>query len=63
MTRDWSNSIGRNWYLDHNQYNSELWWWLPSEEGRLYIFPSWIKHLVEPNMSDEERISISFNIG
>ena len=62
MTRDWSNSIGYDWYLDHNQYNSEL-WWLPSEEGRLYVFPPWIKHLVQPNMSDEERISISFNIG
>ncbi len=56
MTRDWSNSIS------FNSYNSEL-WWLPSEEGRLYVFPSWIKHLVEPNMSDEERISISFNVG
>ena len=62
MTRDWSNSIGYDWYLDHNQYNSEL-WWLPSEEGRLYVFPPWIKHLVQPNMSDEERISISFNVG
>ena len=61
MTRDWSNFIDRNWYSDYNQYNSEL-WSLPSEEGRLYVFPSWIKHLVQPNMSDEERISISFNV-
>ena len=58
MTRDWN---GRNWYSDFNQYNSEL-WWLPSEEGNLYVFPSWIKHMVGPNMSDEDRISISFNV-
>lgn len=25
------------------------------------IFPSWLEHYVEPNMSNEERISISFN--
>lgn len=27
------------------------------------IFPSWLEHYVEPNKSDDERISISFNIG
>jgi uncharacterized protein (TIGR02466 family) len=26
------------------------------------IFPSWLEHYVEPNMSDEERISLSFNL-
>ena len=25
------------------------------------IFPSWLSHYVEPNMSDEKRISLSFN--
>ena len=30
--------------------------------GRLIMFPSWLEHDVEPNMSDEERISISFNM-
>lgn len=29
----------------------------------LIIFPSWLQHYVEPNMSEESRISISFNIG
>ena len=28
----------------------------------LLIFPSWLQHLVEPNNSNEDRISISFNI-
>ena len=29
--------------------------------GRLYIFPSYIEHSVEQHLSDNERISISFN--
>ncbi|UBF25016.1 hypothetical protein K9N68_25765 [Kovacikia minuta CCNUW1] len=32
-----------------------------AEAGLLLIFPSWLKHGVEPNLSDEERVSISFN--
>jgi uncharacterized protein (TIGR02466 family) len=32
-----------------------------AEAGLLLIFPSWLKHGVEPNLSDEDRISISFN--
>ena len=27
------------------------------------IFPSWLEHYVEPNLSDAMRISLSFNIG
>lgn len=29
----------------------------------LYIFPAWLKHSVQPNMLDSDRISISFNYG
>ena len=29
--------------------------------GRLIMFPSWLVHAVDPNMSDELRISVSFN--
>ncbi len=32
------------------------------KEGTLLLFHSWFQHLVEANQSDEERISISFNI-
>ena len=32
------------------------------EEGLMIIFPSWLLHYVEPNLSSEERIAISFNI-
>ncbi len=31
-------------------------------EGTLLVFHSWFQHLVDANQSDEERISISFNI-
>ncbi len=31
------------------------------EPGLLLIFPSWLKHGVEPNLSQQDRISISFN--
>jgi|TARA_R100001443_G_scaffold108633_3_gene119259 uncharacterized protein (TIGR02466 family) len=29
--------------------------------GRLIMFPAWLTHCVDPNMSDELRISVSFN--
>ena len=58
MERDWEEIVSDS---DHNVYNSDT-WWLPAKENTLYIFPSWIKHLVGPNMSDEDRISISFNV-
>ena len=46
----------------NNNYTS-LFWWLPAVEGVLYLFPSWLMHLVRPNMNkDEERISFSFNL-
>jgi len=32
-----------------------------AEPGLLLIFPSWLKHGVEPNLSDDDRISVSFN--
>ena len=58
MERDWEDIVSDS---DHNVYNSDT-WWLPAKANTLYIFPSWIKHLVGPNMSDEDRISISFNV-
>jgi ectoine hydroxylase-related dioxygenase (phytanoyl-CoA dioxygenase family) len=32
------------------------------EEGDLLIFPSYLHHSVEENLSEDERIVISFNI-
>ena len=32
------------------------------EEGRMYVFPGWLEHGVEENLSDRDRVSISFNV-
>jgi ectoine hydroxylase-related dioxygenase (phytanoyl-CoA dioxygenase family) len=29
--------------------------------GRIIMFPAWLWHSVEPNQSDDIRISVSFN--
>jgi len=34
-----------------------------SKTGALYIFPGWMKHSVQGNISNTDRISISFNYG
>jgi uncharacterized protein (TIGR02466 family) len=31
------------------------------QEGVIVIFPSWLKHGVAPNLSDRDRVSLSFN--
>ena len=38
-------------------------WKIDVEEGDLVLFPSWLKHGVEPNLNKKEnRISLAFNI-
>jgi len=39
-----------------------MYWFEPSP-GRMLLFPASLQHYVEPNLNDEERISLSFNIG
>jgi uncharacterized protein (TIGR02466 family) len=41
----------------------EFWgeYWLPSETGIMYIFPAYLPHYVEQNLSEEDRISIAIN--
>ena len=34
---------------------------LDPKEGRILMFPSWLWHCVEPNESNDIRISVSFN--
>ena len=31
--------------------------------GAIYVFPGWLKHSVQPNLTKEDRLSISFNYG
>ncbi len=37
-------------------------WSIKPEPGKLVIFPSWLMHWVTPNYSNDDRISIAFNI-
>ena len=38
-------------------------WFLSSEKGKMFIFPSWLLHYVLPNLNKkEDRISLAFNI-
>ena len=47
---------------DYNRFNSTQ-WSFPAVSNSLYLFPSWLKHYVEPNVNKKEkRISISFNV-
>jgi len=46
----------------YNQYNSSTWTIKP-ENNLCVLFPSYLKHYVEPNLNRKERISISFNYG
>jgi len=46
---------------NYNPFNSSS-LQVPSEKGMMYIFPSWLPHKVHPNLSNEKRISISFNL-
>ena len=47
--------------LEYNGINSGYWNVEP-QQGELIIFPSWLRHWVEPNNTDQERISIAFNL-
>jgi uncharacterized protein (TIGR02466 family) len=44
-----------------NSTVSSVWTYTPPE-GTLLIFPSWLKHRVQPNESVEDRITLAFNI-
>ena len=42
--------------VDNNHYTHS------PKVGELVLFPSWLPHFVDPNSTDENRISISFNV-
>ena len=45
-----------------NEYNSGVWGYHPKENLCL-LFPSYLRHYVEPNLNKKDRISMSFNYG
>ena len=49
-----------NIFKSYNNINS-LTWSIPPEENKLVMFPGWVEHEVEQNLSNEDRISIAFN--
>jgi|DEB0MinimDraft_10_1074344.scaffolds.fasta_scaffold42153_3 uncharacterized protein (TIGR02466 family) len=55
------NFLSQDDNYEYNHHNSRT-WFLPALAGCLYIFPSWIFHHVEPNLSKKTRISFAFNI-
>ena len=57
MEYDWCPNVIEK----YNEHNSPS-WMVPPVENQLLLFPSWLRHRVEPNLTDGERISISFNL-
>ena len=47
-------------FKDKNNYHHN--YFFPPLEGRMLIFPSHLQHEVKKNLSNENRISVSFNI-
>jgi uncharacterized protein (TIGR02466 family) len=47
--------------LQQNVYNTNI-IELETKPGRLVVFPAWLKHDVPTNLSERERISVSFNL-
>ena len=55
-----SYAITQDFIKTNNPFNSSIQRFTP-KTGDLVLFPSWILHYVEPNLSGEDRISIAFN--
>lgn len=49
--------------VDHQYYSDGFTYYkIKPEEGMVIFFPPWLEHDVDTNESDEDRISIAFNI-
>lgn len=55
-----SLTIGDAAVEEYNYFTADTWKIQPTE-GKLIIFPSWLRHSVEPNLSEQARISLAFN--
>tara|TARA_R110000824_G_scaffold99813_3_gene237308 strand:+ start:83 stop:643 length:561 start_codon:yes stop_codon:yes gene_type:complete len=57
--------IDSNWgtqdMKNFNTFNSAIYKIVPNI-GDLILFPGWLKHRAEPNMTEKDRVSISFNL-
>lgn len=48
-------------YSEYKPSNAVAHYHMPVE-NQIVLFPGWLQHLVMPNQSDDDRISISFNV-
>ena len=53
-------AIGHSFWNSYFDKGEEF--WVQPYEGLLLLFPPYLEHIVEPNKTDEERISISFDL-
>lgn len=53
--------IDEKFVEEWNEINSFT-WEIEPEIGKLVIFPAWIDHYTMPNLTDDDRISLAFNI-
>jgi len=55
--------FGGNYEYEIEEYNvlNSRTWTMPNKKNHLILFPSTISHSVNPNNSDKERVSLSFN--
>lgn len=59
-----ADSIEHTWEESINKYtlNTSSKWTIRAADNLLLLFPSYLTHYVGPNLSNQERISLSFNI-
>ena len=48
--------------LDWRYYNGYEYHYIEPREGQIIFFPCWLEHDVESSKTDDERISIAFNV-
>ena len=59
-----ADGIGYAWEHKLKNYNNNTSsiWSINPKPNQLLLFPGYLKHYVKPNLTKDERISISFNL-
>ena len=57
-SQEYRGAFKEGYKLQSHEYPINV---IEPKENLLIVFPSWVLHAVETNLSDEERISLSFN--
>ena len=56
------SNVWRDEYFESFNQNNSIKWSYKPLLGYLYLFPSYLMHTAYPNLENEERISIAFNV-